>query len=405
VREREKIQKVPRGLKRLSPGRGGPSLAGLQRENAALRSQLREKTKQLTFFLNTAKALTSSLELSRVLDVVMDRARRLVPCERSTVWLVDEVDGLRELRPHGAHHGGHGRNRLHPIPWGSGPSGWVAQHARPLLIQDRTLPLPVGLRGWTPPRTRFLSLLALPIVNKRRTLGVLELTNRADARPFDAADRDLLMQLMGQAAIAIERSQLHHQQEELAIRDDLTKLFNFRHLDQVLDNEIRRCLRYGSVLSLIFLDLDYFKGVNDRYGHLMGSRVLVEVAELLMRNLRDVDIVSRYGGDEFVIVLPETGIRTTHTITKRLHRAFHRHEFLSAEGIKVHLTASFGLAGFPDHARNKKDLIRLADQAMYEAKYGGRDRICLARHALAATRRGQSAIVRAAPSIRKAARP
>jgi diguanylate cyclase (GGDEF)-like protein len=133
------------------------------------------------------------------------------------------------------------------------------------------------------------------------------------------------------------------------------------------------------VLSLIFLDLDYFKMVNDRYGHLMGSRVLVEVAELLIRNLRDVDIISRYGGDEFVVVLPETGLRTTQAITKRLHRAFHRHEFLSQEGLKLHLTASFGIAGFPDHARNKKDLIRLADQAMYEAKYGGRDRVCMAR--------------------------
>jgi diguanylate cyclase (GGDEF)-like protein len=150
-------------------------------------------------------------------------------------------------------------------------------------------------------------------------------------------------------------------------------------LVKTLDIEIRRCVRYGSVLSLIFLDLDYFKMVNDRYGHLMGSRVLVEVAELLIRNLRDVDIISRYGGDEFVVVLPETGLRTTQAITKRLHRAFNRHEFLSQEGLKLHLTASFGIAGFPDHARNKKDLIRLADQAMYEAKYGGRDRVCMAR--------------------------
>jgi diguanylate cyclase (GGDEF)-like protein len=203
--------------------------------------------------------------------------------------------------------------------------------------------------------------------------------NRADGRPFDATDRDLLLQLTGQAAIAIERSQLYQRMAELTVTDDLTKLFNFRHLVKTLDIEIRRCIRYGSVLSLIFLDLDYFKMVNDRYGHLMGSRVLVEVAELLIRNLRDVDIISRYGGDEFVVVLPETGLRTTQAITKRLHRAFHHQEFLSQEGLKLHLTASFGIAGFPDHARNKKDLIRLADQAMYEAKYGGRDRICMAR--------------------------
>jgi diguanylate cyclase (GGDEF)-like protein len=402
VREREEIQKVPRRLKRPLSRQDSLSVTRLQLENASLRFQLKEKVKQLTFFINTAKALTSSLELSKVLDVLMDRACRLSPCERRSLWLVDESEGRRELRLHRAPSDGGGKGAARPLAWGAGPSGWVAQHARPLLIEGPRFSLPVGLKEWKLPRRGFQSLLAVPIVNKRKALGVLELVNRVDGRPFDETDRDFLVQLMGQAAIAIERSQLYHRKEELSIRDDLTKLFNFRHLDQVLDIEIRRCLRYGSVLSLIFLDLDYFKGVNDRYGHLMGSRVLVEVAELLIRNLRDVDIISRYGGDEFVIVLPETGIRTTVAITKRLHRAFHRHQFLTAEGINVHLTASFGLAGFPEHARTKKDLIRLADQAMYEAKYGGRDRICVARRVASRTPRSPQRAVRA---VKKVARP
>lgn len=393
---------MPRRLNRPRSGRDDRSVADLKREIAALRSQLREKIRDFAFFINTAKALTSTLDLAKVLDVILERAGRLIPCERSLLLVVDETEGRRELRPHRA------RDRsgraARQVPWGVGPSGWVAQHARPLLIQDRRLPLPAGLRHWTATRSKFRSLLAVPIVNKRKTLGVLELVNRADGRAFDAGDQDLLTQLMGQAAIAIERSQLYHRQEELAIRDDLTKLFNFRHLDQVLDNEIRRCVRYGAVLSAIFLDLDYFKVVNDRYGHLMGSRVLVEVAELLIRNLRDVDIISRYGGDEFVVVLPETGLRTTLAITRRLHRAFHRHEFLSAEGLNVRLTASFGLAGFPDHARNKKDLIRLADQAMYEAKYGGRDRICVASRRAGSGRRSLPP-GRSARAIRKVAQP
>ncbi|MEO5656951.1 MAG: sensor domain-containing diguanylate cyclase [Nitrospiria bacterium] len=365
----------------------GPSPAAtripLTREIAALRSQLRQKAKQLAFFIQTGKALTSTLELDKVLDVIMERARRLIPCQRWSLLLVEEINGRRELRPHRPKTGPQGASRR--IAWGKGPPGWAAQHARPLLIEDRASPLPAGLRDWKPPRSGFRSLLAIPIVNKRKTLGVLEMVNRADGHPFDESDRDLMAQLMAQAAIAIERSQLYRRMAELTITDDLTKLFNFRHLDQTLDIEIRRCLRYGSVLSLIFLDLDYFKTVNDRYGHLMGSRVLVEVAELLIRNLRDVDIISRYGGDEFVVVLPETGLRTTQAITKRLHRSFQRHEFLAAEGIGIRLTASFGIAGFPDHAKNKKDLIRLADQAMYEAKYGGRDRVCIAQRRLPKT--------------------
>jgi diguanylate cyclase (GGDEF)-like protein len=371
---------VPRRLTGSASAKAGAKpLPRLQAEVVSLRSQLRDKAKQLAFFINTGKALTSTLELDKVLDIIVERAKRLIPCERWSLLLVDEGEGRRQLTIRLAQDGRRGSVTPRPIAWGQGPAGWVAQQAKPLLIEDRQLPLPSALRDWKLPRAGFRSLLAVPITNKRKTLGVLEMINRADGRPFDATDRDLLLQLTGQAAIAIERSQLYQRMAELTVTDDLTKLFNFRHLDQTLDIEIRRCVRYGSVLSLIFLDLDYFKMVNDRYGHLMGSRVLVEVAELLIRNLRDVDIISRYGGDEFVVVLPETGLRTTQAITKRLHRAFHRHEFLSQEGLKLHLTASFGIAGFPDHARNKKDLIRLADQAMYEAKYGGRDRVCMAR--------------------------
>lgn len=374
-------------------------------EIASLRLQLRQKAKELAFFINTGKALTSTLELDKVLDIIMERARRLIPCERWSLLLVDENEGRRELTVRLAMGGKGVSSRARSIAWGQGPAGWVAQQAKPLLIESRHLPLPSGLRSWKPPRSGFRSLVAVPIVNKRKTLGVLEMVNRADGRPFDTTDRDLLVQLMGQAAIAIERSQLYRRMAELTLTDDLTKLFNFRHLDQTLDVEIRRCIRYEAVLSLIFLDLDYFKVVNDRYGHLMGSRVLVEVAELLIRSLRDVDIVSRYGGDEFVVVLPETGLRTTRLITKRLHRAFQCHEFLAQEGIKLHLTASFGIAGFPDHARTKKDLIRLADQAMYEAKYGGRDRICVARRQLPKERRERlQSQVMTAP-LRTAAQP
>ncbi|MFQ5949630.1 MAG: GGDEF domain-containing protein, partial [Nitrospiria bacterium] len=181
--------------------------------------------------------------------------------------------------------------------------------------------------------------------------------------------------LVDQAALAIERSDLYQRMSDLASTDDLTHLYNIRYLDRILDMEIKRCQRYSAKLSLIFLDMDYFKLVNDEHGHLMGSQVLVEVAGILNKSLREVDIIARYGGDEFVVVLPETNMEIAARITRRVRTAIRSHEFLKEEGLSLRLTASFGIAGFPEQAKNKTDLIRLADQAMYKAKIMGRDKV------------------------------
>ncbi|HSG05233.1 MAG TPA: GGDEF domain-containing protein, partial [Nitrospiria bacterium] len=152
----------------------------------------------------------------------------------------------------------------------------------------------------------------------------------------------------------------------------------FRYLNQMLDRELKRSQRYNGMLSIIFLDMDFFKNVNDTHGHLMGSKVLVEVGRILLRSLRIVDVIARYGGDEFVVVLPETSVRTGIRIAQRLLEEVQRHEFLKAEGISLHLAASFGVAGFPEHATTKRELFRVADQAMYLAKNGGRAQVCVA---------------------------
>jgi diguanylate cyclase (GGDEF)-like protein len=118
----------------------------------------------------------------------------------------------------------------------------------------------------------------------------------------------------------------------------------------------------------------------------MGSKVLVEVARILVENLRDVDIISRYGGDEFVVVLPETDVETAARITHRLHKSLKAHEFLKDEGLQINMSASFGIAGYPEHAMTKRDLVRMADQAMYLAKNSGRDQVCIAEKRAARTR-------------------
>lgn len=348
----------------------------LKMENILLKQELRQRTRELSFFINSGKALTSTLEFKKVLKVIMEKAERLIKCEDWSLLLLDEAteelyfEMSKQKKPKEVLN--------HRIQLGEDIAGWVAKRGSTLIVPDISKDSRFHKSIERKCYASAESILCVPIINKRRTIGVLEMVNKIQGAPFDTKDRDLLIKLVDQAAIAIERSHLYQKMSDLAITDDLTKLFNFRHLDQTLDLEIKRCQRYGSAVSLIFLDMDYFKLVNDRHGHLMGSKVLIEVAQILSGNLRDIDIIARYGGDEFVVVLPETDVKTTHIISQRLQEAIRDHDFLNDEGLKINLTASFGIAGFPVHARTKKDLILLADQAMYQAKYAGRDRICIA---------------------------
>jgi len=173
-----------------------------------------------------------------------------------------------------------------------------------------------------------------------------------------------------------ERSRLLHQNVQLqqqTILDDLTTAFNRRHLDNYLEEELERDRRYGRTFSILFFDLDRLKDVNDRYGHLAGSRVLREVATLIQGKLRKSDRIFRYGGDEFVVTLPETGAEGALRVAHRLRRAVRAHRFLGAEGLAVTLTASFGVASFPQDGSSQEEMIRVADQAMYRVKEKTRD--------------------------------
>jgi diguanylate cyclase (GGDEF)-like protein len=156
--------------------------------------------------------------------------------------------------------------------------------------------------------------------------------------------------------------------ERLSQTDDLTKLHNARYLRQFLLNEIRRARRYGSNVAALFLDLDDFKRVNDAHGHLAGSHVLMEMAAVILSSIRDTDAVARYGGDEFVIVLPDTQIELAGTVAERIREKIARHYFTAGRNLKLSLTASFGVATFPVHASSPQQLIACADTAMYEAK-------------------------------------
>jgi diguanylate cyclase (GGDEF)-like protein len=212
-------------------------------------------------------------------------------------------------------------------------------------------------------------VLAVPLICGERILGVIEgIREGKDARAFKKSDVALLDCLSLPVASALANAVRIAEAERLSQTDDLTKLHNARYLRQFLLNEIRRARRYGSSVAALFLDLDDFKRINDEHGHLVGSHVLMEIAAVILSSVRDTDAVARYGGDEFVIVLPDTGIELAGAVAERIRHKIGRHYFTGGRRLQLSLTASFGVATFPKHASSPQQLIACADTAMYEAK-------------------------------------
>jgi diguanylate cyclase (GGDEF)-like protein len=251
---------------------------------------------------------------------------------------------------------------------GEGIAGWVAREGIPVVVPDVSKDERFLGKIDNAIHFKTKSLMCIPVRINEEVIGVLELVNKTTGEPFRKEDLDLLMRFVDLTAIAIERTSLYQKMTELAITDDLTKLFNTRYLNRTIEIEIQRSSRYNTSLSLIFMDVDYFKRINDGFGHLIGSKVLVEMGQLLLKSLRTVDIVARYGGDEFVIVLPQTPPKAATQIAERMRKSIEQNTFLKKEGYSLKLTASFGVASYPESAASKDDLIRLADDAMYRVK-------------------------------------
>jgi len=338
----------------------------LKRKGQDLGTKLEMKELELTIFNEIGKTITSTLQLKRVLNIIVKNMTNIIHSEAWSLFLVSEE--MKDLAFEVGAGNRADRSKDLRLKIGEGIPGWVAKEAKPLIIPDvsKDLRFSKGLDESLPLSTK--SILCVPLISKGKVLGVIELINKVGGEPFERNDLDLLSALADFAAIAIENARLYQKTEELSITDDCTSIHNARYFYQILDREMKRVDRYQTVLSLLFMDLDRFKPVNDSYGHLMGSQVLREVAILLKTNLREVDLVARYGGDEFVVILPETDTQTACKLAERLSALISNHCFLVEKGLSVRISASFGVASYPPHAKTKEDLIRLADKSMYLAK-------------------------------------
>lgn len=222
-----------------------------------------------------------------------------------------------------------------------------------------------GTEGW-PEDVRNICIF--PLRCQKQNKGMLVLFNQPGMSLPEEMPAGSLQFLAEQAGIGFDNAYRYQGARELIYTDDLTGLFNQRYLEIALEQEIRRAERYGLEFSIVFLDVDHFKVVNDTHGHISGSKALKEIGEILRQCIREVDVPFRYGGDEFTALLVETGVEGAPVVAERIRRTIEQHTFLKDLGHNFTLTASVGYATYPKDATDKKAVLELADRAMYFGK-------------------------------------
>lgn len=219
-------------------------------------------------------------------------------------------------------------------------------------------------------------ILVVPLEGKQGESGMIWIFE--EGRPFDTEEVETARVVASYAVAALENAERYHLAKERAFIDDVTEVYNARYLLSAATNEIRRAERYESALSVLFLDLDRFKLVNDRFGHLVGSQTLRDLSQVLSQCVRDVDTLARYGGDEFTILLVDTDHNEAMSVAQRIRRTVEEQIFEGGRDSSLRLTVSIGVATYPRHGDNRDSLLDAADKAMYRSKSQGRNRVCSA---------------------------
>ena len=339
----------------------------------------KRQLEEISIFHDVAKALTSSLNLDSILQTIMDKMAEYFRPDTWSLLMVDEThdelyfaiavgdkaEALKNVR----------------LKVGEGIAGWVAKNGEARVVPDvRTDPF-FASRVDEATKWETRSVICVPLRSKLRVLGVIQLVN-VDMALFGDPELFFLQALCDYAAIAIENARWVEKIQELTITDDCTGLYNARHLYKTLETEVYRSARFGYEFSILFIDLDHFKTVNDTHGHLVGSKLLAEIGYLVKAQLRLIDFAFRYGGDEFVVLLPQTGKDQALVVAKRLRDAMRASAFCKEEGLNLNVRASIGLATYPHDARTAHDVIRQADGMMYMVKNSTRDNIGIAQRGI-----------------------
>jgi diguanylate cyclase (GGDEF)-like protein len=246
----------------------------------------------------------------------------------------------------------------------------VVQVEEPITVKDI-----LKRDDYKPINEKCRSLMVVPLSTHGTTNGCL-IAESVEINRFGERDIQMFSAIARSAALALENAALHKRTEELTIIDDLTGAFNYRYFAQKLQEEKRRAARYSMPLSLIMVDIDWFKKLNDSYGHETGNFVLRQLSYIIKQCIRDVDIFVRYGGEEFAIILPQTPQNEALIIGERIRFQVEKEIFMTEKG-RIKITVSVGLSSFPENGKSEEELVSIADQALYHAKGEGRNLVCV----------------------------
>ena len=248
----------------------------------------------------------------------------------------------------------------------------VSKMEEPVIVND------IGKRqDYQPQRSSTRSIMIVPMVAHGKSIGVLT-AESSKIGAFGEKDQNMLTIVARAAGMSLENAMLHHKMEELTITDELTGIYNYRYFADKLKEEQRRAARYNLPLSLIMLDIDWFKKFNDTYGHEVGNIVLKGITEVVKKCIRDVDIFCRYGGEEFVVILPQTPQIKVTQISERIREQIYESNF--GDGVNIpdlKVTVSIGVSSFPENGKSNEELLSITDTALYRAKGSGKNKVCV----------------------------
>ncbi len=331
----------------------------------------------LSILYNISQAVNFIDDLKRLISVILDKAIETVNAEKGSLMLYDSSDNTLQVK---VVYGLKDKKQENDINNGiiecqkmspeSGIAGKVYTEKKSIIT---------NLGGQDPRFSQIAgdnnvaSLICVPLIAKGECIGIINITNKKNGKLFNKKDLEFVEALANQAAIAVDNAQLY----ELATKDGLTKLYIHRHFYFLLETEMKRVQRYHHVLSMLMLDIDNFKHVNDTYGHLIGDLVLKEIAATIQKTIRHVDIPARYGGEEFTIILPETSAQNARVIAERLRRKISEIQVKVDDDTIISPTVSIGISEYPNASEDIKELIDYADKALYMSKENGKNCIHL----------------------------